>query len=124
MQHHGAALRALGEEEAVIEALATDWRSAEVGEELRSLLAYAERLTLDPGSVRKSEVDALREAGREDEAILHACEVVAYFNFVNRLADGLGVRLEPGWDAPLIDPDPGEATKPPEAGGASPAGDA
>jgi len=124
VQHHGAALRELGEEETVIGALATDWRSAEIDEELRALLAYADRLTLDPGSVRRTEVDALREAGWGDEAILHACEVVAYFNFVNRLADGLGVRLEAGWDAPLIGPDSGEEKEPFEAGGASPAGDA
>jgi hypothetical protein len=36
------------------------------------------------------------------QAILHACEVVAYFNFVNRLADGLGIALEDGWNEPII----------------------
>jgi alkylhydroperoxidase family enzyme len=38
---------------------------------------------------------ALRAAGFDDPAILRATEIVAYFNFVNRLADGLGVELEP-----------------------------
>jgi len=102
VQHHGAALRELGEEEATIEALATAWRTAPIEGGLRALFGYAERVTLAPASVDQSDVEALRSSGWSDEAILHTCEVVAYFNFVNRLADGLGVRLEPGWDRPLI----------------------
>jgi alkylhydroperoxidase family enzyme len=44
--------------------------------------------------VTRADVDRLREHGLSDEAILHAVEVIAYFAFVNRLADGLGVQLE------------------------------
>lgn len=64
--------------------------------------AYAEKLTLQPESVRETDVTALREAGLEDEAILHVAEVVAYFNFVNRMAEGLGVPLEEAWPHPPI----------------------
>lgn len=78
------------------------WRSAEISDELRALLRFAEALTREPGAVTGAQVEALRTAGWGDEAILHACEVVSYFNFVNRLADGLGVRLEEGWPHPLI----------------------
>lgn len=102
MQHHGAALRALTGDEDLVRALAGGWRAADVADGLRALLAYAEKLTRDPGSVQERDVDALREAGWSDEAILHACEVVAYFNFVNRMADGLGVSLEEGWSRPII----------------------
>ncbi len=52
--------------------------------------------------MREDDVAPLRAAGLGDEAILHVCEVVAYFNFVNRLADGLGVTLEEGWADPII----------------------
>lgn len=69
---------------------------------MRSLLAWAERLTLEPAAVEESDLEGLREAGWEDEEILHACEIVSYFNFVNRLADGLGVQLEPDWPHDLI----------------------
>jgi alkylhydroperoxidase family enzyme len=41
-----------------------------------------------------ADVRALREAGFEDPAIHDICAIVAYFAFVNRLADGLGVELE------------------------------
>ena len=86
----------------LVAAIAEDWRTAPVDERQRALLAYADRLTRDPAAMRSSDVQALRDAGWTDEAILHACEVVAYFNFVNRLADGLGVQLEDGWREPII----------------------
>lgn len=73
-----------------------------MSEGLRALLRFAAALTRAPGAVTEAHVDALRTAGWGDEAILHACEVVSYFNFVNRLADGLGVRLEEGWPYPPI----------------------
>lgn len=59
-----------------------------------ALLAYADRLTLDPSSVSLADVDALRDAGFDDRAIHDACAIVSYFAFVNRIADGLGVELE------------------------------
>ncbi|MFW6193712.1 MAG: carboxymuconolactone decarboxylase family protein [Gemmatimonadota bacterium] len=102
MQHHGAALRALGVDEELIEDLATGWRQAELPERLRALAAYAEKLTLSPGEVEEADVEALRGAGLSDEAVLHACEVVAYYNFVNRTAEGLGVALEEAWDRPIV----------------------
>jgi uncharacterized peroxidase-related enzyme len=103
VQHHGAALRALeGSDEELIRDVARDWRSADVSRELAALLAYAEKLTREPEAMEEADVRALREVGWSDEAILHACEVVAYFNFVNRTADGLGVSLEERWNHPLV----------------------
>ena len=110
MQHHGAGLRRLRQEEDFIQGLVTDWRSAADGDErLAAILAYAERLTLEPASVEQSDIERMREAGLGDEAILHACEVVSYFNYVNRIADGLSVQIEDDWDQPLLHM-PGEAS--------------
>ncbi len=58
-------------------------------------MAYADRLTLAPRSVTREGIDALRAAGLDDRGIHDACAIVAYFAFVNRIADGLGVELEP-----------------------------
>lgn len=81
----------------------TDWRAAAAGDErLTAMLAYAERLTLAPAAVEESDVARMRESGLDDEAILHVCEVVSYFNYVNRMADGLSVQLEEDWDQPLL----------------------
>ena len=61
------------------------------------MLDYAVKLTLTPGRVVEGDVERLREVGFEEAAILDICQVTSYFNFVNRLADGLGVELEPYW---------------------------
>lgn len=45
----------------------------------------------------EQDVMALRAVGLSDGEILDVCQVTAYYNYVNRLADGLGVELEPYW---------------------------
>jgi alkylhydroperoxidase family enzyme len=60
----------------------------------QALLAYADLLTLTPHAVTSAHIDALRAEGYDDRAIHDACAIVAYFAFVNRIADGLGVELE------------------------------
>ena len=79
-----------------------DWRAAAIPDRLRAILEYTERLTLEPSLMEEADVVRLRDAGLDDEAILSACEVASYFAFVNRMADGLGVRLEPRWRHPII----------------------
>ena len=54
-------------------------------------LAYARKLTLAPGEVTEGDAAALREAGWDDGEILEINQVVAYFNYANRTAVGLGV---------------------------------
>ena len=65
----------------------------------RALLRYADALTLAPASITAASVDALRAVGLDDRAIHDACAIVAYFAFVNRIADGLGVELERAGEA-------------------------
>lgn len=60
------------------------------------------KLTLAPGDVDESDVEALRRHGFDDEAIHIAAQVVSYFNYINRVADGLGVDHEP-WMTPSED---------------------
>jgi alkylhydroperoxidase family enzyme len=71
-----------------------DWRTAPLEPADRTLAEYAVALTRDPAGPAQPRLDALRAAGFPDEALLQATEIAAYFNFVNRLADGLGVILE------------------------------
>ncbi len=59
------------------------------------MLDYAVKLTRTPGSMERSDTDALRAHNFGDRAIHDICAVTSYFAFVNRIADGLGVELEP-----------------------------
>lgn len=61
------------------------------------MVDYAVKLTREPQAMSRSDVRTLRSAGFDDTAILDIAQVTAYFAFVNRLADGLGVELEPYW---------------------------
>lgn len=63
------------------------------GREL-ALMVYAEKLTLRPGEMEKSDVDVLRAAGVDDGEILEANQIIGYFNYVNRLLNGLGVSTD------------------------------
>ena len=76
------------------------------------MLDYALKLTRDPGSMEADDVGRLRDVGFDDRAVLDICQVVSYYNYVNRLADGLGVELEEEWDdarpTPASRPAPGD----------------
>ena len=61
------------------------------------MLDYSAKLTKDPSSMKETDVEKLRKTGFSDGAILDIAQITGYFNFVNRLADGLGVELEHYW---------------------------
>ena len=62
----------------------------------RALCDHAVKLTRTPADITQADIDRLRELGLSDRAISDATQVIAYFNYINRVADGLGVDLEWG----------------------------
>ena len=62
------------------------------------MLEYAVKLTEQPNAVSKEDVVSLRDVGFTDRDILDICEVTSYYAYVNRVANGLGVRLEKWFD--------------------------
>ena len=94
ISHHGAGLRKLVEDDILVEQLSADWRQASLNEADQAMLTYVEKLTLTPWEMVEADVVALREAGFSDAGILDINQVTAYYAYVNRLADGLGVELE------------------------------
>ena len=72
-----------------------DYRTASLNTVDRALCDYAVKLTLNPAAMGPEDTDALRAVGLSDEQISNANFVASYFNFINRVADGLGVDLEP-----------------------------
>ena len=82
------------ERESLIVTLSSDYRLADIEPADRQMLDYAAKLTTHPYQITADDVDALRHAGFDDRAIHDLCAITAYYAFVNRIADGLGVELE------------------------------
>lgn len=82
------------ERELLLADLSVDYRAADLSPADRAMLDYALKLTREPWAIAADDVAALRAAGFDDRAIHDICAVTAYFAFVNRIADGLGVELE------------------------------
>jgi len=59
------------------------------------MLDYVEKLTRTPSQMKRQDVDELRGAGFDDRDVLEITECTAYYAYANRIADGLGVELEP-----------------------------
>ncbi|MFT4704246.1 MAG: putative peroxidase-related enzyme [Bradymonadia bacterium] len=97
VEHHSEPLRGFGVEQELLEALAEGEIPNTLSAALRGLLSYARTLTLTPTS-NEAQIEALRELGWSDAAILDATMVCSYFNFINRITVGLGVTLERGFE--------------------------
>lgn len=74
--------------------LIDDYTQAEITPRQRAMLDYAVKLTKTPGAVREVDLVALRAQQLSDRDILDINQVTAYFAYVNRVADGLGVRVD------------------------------
>lgn len=71
----------------------------------RAMLDYSAKLTRTPQAMLESDVERLRDVGFADRAILDIAQIVAYYAYVNRIADGLGVTLEAYWKTQLTEED-------------------
>ncbi len=74
--------------------IASDWRRADLSAPDRVLCEFAEKLTRTPHAMTPADLDVLRAHGFDDRAIHDATQVIAYFNYINRVADALGVEPE------------------------------
>ena len=75
-----------------------DYRAADLEPRHRALCDLAAKLTAAPATVSQEDVDVLRSHGWSDAAIHDAIQVVSYFNYINRVADAVGIEGEPEWD--------------------------
>lgn len=74
--------------------IALDWRTAGLDPADVALCEYTEKLTRTPAAVGVTDIVILRDAGFDDQGISSATQVIAYFNYINRIAEGLGVAKE------------------------------
>ena len=82
------------DQDKLLSSLASDFTEAGLNAADQAMLVYALKLTRSPGEMVRKDAKALRSAGFDDRAIHDICAITAYFAFVNRIADGLGVELE------------------------------
>jgi uncharacterized peroxidase-related enzyme len=78
----------------LVEVLAKDYETAPISEQDRVMLDYVVKLTKDATKVWKDDIDGLRRAGFDDRGILQITLIAAWFNYINRVADALGVGRE------------------------------
>ncbi len=88
---HLELLRALGIEKSLGRKLATDYPNAPVGDKEKALFRFADKLTRKPFDITREDVQAVRQAGWSEEAVLETVLTVAWFNFINRFSAGLGL---------------------------------
>ncbi len=102
MDHHRRGLRRLLQddlselvkEEELLRSLEEDWRNADISEKHRAMLDFSFKLTATPWDMEENDVENLRHVGFADRDILDIVEVVSYYAYANRVADGLGISVE------------------------------
>ncbi|MCG8604849.1 peroxidase [bacterium] len=94
MEAHAEDLRTVSGDDALTEAIKTDFRQAEIDKATRKMLEYVERVTLTPAYIDQREVEELKQYGFTDEDILDIVHITGFFSHINRVADALGVDLE------------------------------
>ena len=75
----------------MVEALEKDYKTAPISAQDRIMLDHVVKLTKDATKVSKQDIEGLRAAGFDDRGILQITLIASWFNYINRVADSLGV---------------------------------
>jgi len=93
INHHAEALNSYWKDELKLQKFIDDYNRLIVDRKTSSLLDYAYHLTINPHKITQTDIDKLKSNGWSDEDILLTNLIASYFNFVNRIALGLGVEF-------------------------------
>lgn len=93
VHHHAEALNFYWKNDEKIQRLIQNYTQIDLPDRDREMLDYAIKLTKDPAGVTEGDIGKLRAVGFTDEQILSINLIISYFNFVNRVAEGLGVEF-------------------------------
>ena len=78
-------------DEELVKALQEDYKSAPISDQDRVMLDYVAQLTRDATRISQQDHERLRSVGFDDQAILQMTLIASWFNYINRVADALGV---------------------------------
>jgi alkylhydroperoxidase family enzyme len=73
---------------------ATTWPTYELDDKTRALLGYAKKLTQEPDAIEDEDLQALREAGWDEDGIYQATALASYFNFSGRMEAASGLPMD------------------------------
>lgn len=91
MESHAEFLRRVTLDEDLVEDLRADYKTAPITESEKIMCEYVVQLTKDAVKIHPGYHEKLRSAGFDDTAILQITLIAAWFNYINRVADALGV---------------------------------
>lgn len=91
MQSHAEFLRRVTLDEAFVAQLRDDYRAAPITSAERAMLDFAVQITKDATGIGPADHDRLRANGFDDRGILQITLIASWFNYINRVADALGV---------------------------------
>lgn len=89
--HHAEALNHYWKDDSLVKKLIEDFHIVDMPTRKRKMLEYVFKLTKTPHEIKKADIDVLQESSFSDEDILNINLITCYFNFVNRIALGLGI---------------------------------
>ena len=78
----------------LVHLIAKDWKKANLSERHQSLCLFAEKVSEAPKQMKFEDLSSLKQTGYSDRAIHDAVQIIGYFNYINRIADSLGVEPE------------------------------
>jgi uncharacterized peroxidase-related enzyme len=78
-------------DEELVNAIREDYRKAPIAEADKVMLGYVEQLTRDATKIGRADHERLRASGFDDRGILQITLIASWFNYINRVADALGV---------------------------------
>jgi len=91
VQAHAELLRRATSDDELANAILRDYRSAPISAKEMAMLDYAVQLTVDAVKITRKDHEQLRSFGYDDTAILQITLIASWFNYINRVADALGI---------------------------------
>jgi hypothetical protein len=89
------AARAFGIDPGLFDGLMADLETSEVDQKLKPILAYVGKLTRTPAFMTEADAQKVYDAGWDEQALFDAVSVCALFNFMNRIVEGSGIKVNP-----------------------------
>ena len=87
-------LRSETQNQKLVDEIAANWKNSSITEIQTAMCLFAEKLTLQPSTITKLDIDTLSNYDLSDKEISEIVQIVSYFNYINRVADGLGLEPE------------------------------